>query len=45
MIKQLLTKYFEERKEVIAAYLYGSIVTGKNNVDIALLTLPYKDRV
>lgn len=35
--------------EVIAVYLYGSIVTGRDtldsDVDIALLTMPYKDKL
>ncbi len=48
-MKQIIVKYFEDRKEIRAAYLYGSIVTGKNvmdnDVDIALLTAPYKDSV
>lgn len=48
-IKELLTKYLEERREVVAAYLYGSIVDGKDttdsDVDIALLTIPFKDKM
>ena len=47
--KQLLTHYFKNKIEVQAAYLYGSIITGKNlatsDVDIALLTLPYNNPI
>ncbi|HHT9134083.1 MAG TPA: type VII toxin-antitoxin system MntA family adenylyltransferase antitoxin [Candidatus Avalokitesvara rifleensis] len=48
-LREILTKYFEDKNEVKAAYLYGSIVSGKNvkdsDVDIALLTERYKDRI
>lgn len=46
-LKEKIIEYFRDKKGVIAVYLYGSIVTGKNvmdsDVDIALLTAPYKD--
>ena len=46
-LKDKIIEYFQNKKEVIAVYLYGSIVTGKDaeesDVDIALLTTPYKD--
>ncbi len=45
-LKDRIIEYFQDKKEVIAVYLYGSIVTGndtkKSDVDIALLTTPYK---
>ncbi len=45
-IVEILKKYFEEKKEVKAVYLYGSSACGKNtiksDIDIALLTEPYK---
>ncbi|MFQ5713611.1 MAG: nucleotidyltransferase domain-containing protein [Candidatus Scalinduaceae bacterium] len=48
-LKEKIIEYFQDKKGVIAVYLYGSIVTGKNvmdsDVDIALLTEPYKDSV
>ncbi len=48
-LKEKIIEYFQDKKGVIAVYLYGSIVTGKNvmdsDVDIALLTAPYKDSV
>ena len=48
-LKEKIIEYFRDKKGVIAVYLYGSIVTGKNvmdsDVDIALLTAPYKDSV
>ncbi len=44
VLKEKLIEYFQNKNEVIAAYLYGSIVTGKaaitSDVDIALLTNP-----
>ena len=44
-----LNRYFEDRKEIRAAYLYGSIVSGKDvsgsDIDIALLTEFYKDPI
>ncbi len=46
-IKEVINKCFAEKKEIKAVYLYGSIVSGRDNVDsdvdIALLTDPYKD--
>ncbi|ODS34468.1 MAG: nucleotidyltransferase [Candidatus Scalindua rubra] len=48
-MKQLLKKYFKDKEEIKAAYLYGSIVIGRDlkdsDVDIALLTTPYKDHI
>ncbi len=48
-LKEKIIEYFRGKKGVIAVYLYGSIVTGKNvmnsDVDIALLTAPYKDLI
>jgi predicted nucleotidyltransferase len=48
-LKEKIIEYFQDKKGVIAVYLYGSIVTGKaamiSDVDIALLTTPYKDSV
>ncbi len=46
-LKDKIIEYFQDKKEVITVYLYGSIVTGKDamnsDVDIALLTNPYKN--
>ncbi len=46
-VKDKIVEYFHDKKGVIAVYLYGSIVTGKDvknsDVDIALLTTPFKD--
>ncbi len=46
-IEETLIEYFRYNKDVIAVYLYGSVVTGKavmaSDVDIALLTTPYRD--
>jgi predicted nucleotidyltransferase len=46
-LKGKIIEYFQNKKKVIAVYLYGSIVTGNDaensDVDIALLTTPYKD--
>lgn len=46
-IEDTLRNYIEGKKDIIAAYLFGSAVTGKDvassDVDIALLTKPYKD--
>lgn len=46
-IRQKLGRYFEDKEEFLAAYLYGSAACGKNktesDVDIAILTTPYKD--
>jgi uncharacterized protein len=48
-LKEKIIEYFRDEKGVIAVYLYGSIVTGKaamiGDVDIALLTTPYKDLI
>ncbi len=48
-IKQILNRYFEDKKEITTAYLFGSVVAVKNivdsDVDIALLTAPFKDRM
>ena len=48
-IKEILSGYFEERKEIKSAYLYGSVVSGKDrkesDVDIALLTSFFVDRM
>lgn len=48
-IKEILNNYLMGKKEVKAAYLFGSTVAGKDvagsDVDIALLTEPYKDRM
>ena len=48
MIEDVLKGYFEERKEIKAAYLFGSVASGRNtegsDVDIALLTEPYQER-
>jgi uncharacterized protein len=48
-LKEKLIEYFQNKKEVIAVYLYGSIVTGKavmtSDVDIALLTTPCRDLI
>ena len=48
-VKQILVKYFEDKKEIKVAYLYGSFVTGRgftdSDIDIALLTEPYKERM
>lgn len=48
-MKEILKRYFEGKNEVITAYLYGSVAAGKDisnsDVDIALLTEPYKDHV
>ncbi len=46
-IRKKLIEYFQYNKDVIAVYLYGSVVTGRaimaSDVDIALLTSPYRD--
>lgn len=46
-LKDKIIEYFQDKKAIIAVYLYGSIVTGKDamtsDVDIALLTNPYKN--
>ena len=46
-LKDKIIEYFQDKKEVITVYLYGSVVTGKDamnsDVDIALLTNPYKN--
>lgn len=48
MAEDLLKGYFEERSKIKAAYLFGSFASGRNtegsDVDIALLTEPYKER-
>jgi predicted nucleotidyltransferase len=48
-LKEEIIEYLQDKKEVIAVYLYGSIVTGKaamaSDVDIALLTTPYRDLI
>ncbi len=48
-LKEKIIEYFQNKKEVIAVYLYGSVVTGKavmaSDVDIALLTTPYRDLI
>lgn len=48
-IKGILSRYFDDKKAIKAAYLYGSVVAGKDvgssDVDIALLTEPYEDRM
>jgi uncharacterized protein len=48
-LKEKIIEYFRDKKGVIAVYLYGSIVSGKaamiSDVDIALLTTPYKDLI
>jgi predicted nucleotidyltransferase len=48
-LKEEIIEYFQDKKEVIAVYLYGSTVTGKaamaSDVDIALLTTPYRDLI
>jgi len=47
-ITEIINNYLIDKKEVKAAYLFGSTVSGKDvagsDVDIALLTEPYKDR-
>ncbi|MFV1975694.1 MAG: nucleotidyltransferase domain-containing protein [Candidatus Scalindua sp.] len=48
-LKEKIIEYFQDKKEVMAAYVYGSVVTGRDSldsdVDIALLTVPYKDKL
>jgi predicted nucleotidyltransferase len=48
-LKEKIIEYFQDKKGVIAVYLYGSIATEKaviaSDVDIALLTIPYKDLI
>ena len=48
-LKEKIVEYFKDKKGVIAVYLYGSIATGKavmtSDVDIALLTTPYRDLI
>jgi len=48
-IKEIINNYLIDKKQVKAAYLFGSTVAGKDvagsDVDIALLTEPYKDRM
>ena len=47
--KEKIIEYFQDKKGVIAVYLYGSIVTGmfvmNSDVDIALLTTPYNNLI
>lgn len=49
MIEDILKGYFEERREIKAAYLFGSVASGRDtegsDVDIALLTEPFKNRM
>lgn len=46
MVEDVLRGYFDERREIKAAYLFGSFASGRNtdgsDVDIALLTEPFK---
>lgn len=47
--KEKIIEYFQDKKGVVAVYLYGSVVTGKfvmnSDVDIALLTTPYNNLI
>ena len=46
---EVLKKYFLGEKEIMAAYLFGSLAAGKaapfSDVDIALLTPPAENRI
>ena len=48
-ITEIINNYLIDKKEVKAAYLFGSTVAGKDvagsDLDIALLTDPFKDRM
>ena len=49
VLKQTLINYFKDKKEIRAVCLYGSFISGKfhanSDVDIALLTIPFNDRM
>jgi len=48
-LKQAIKKYFQEREDTIAVYLYGSRAAGTDvpgsDVDIAVLSEPYKKKM
>lgn len=48
-IKEMLKMYFEKNREIKAAYLYGSLASSRehrgSDIDIAILTGPFRDRM